>query len=71
MHSRQREPGISEPQIPRWTACGVSPQQTFAARGAYEILKQLPERDGELRYRIRSAVEEHERIALESELGTL
>jgi len=70
MHSRQREPGISEP-LPRWTACGVSPQQTFAARGAYEILKQLPERGGELRYRIRSAVGEHERIALESELGTL
>jgi CheY-like chemotaxis protein len=32
------------------------------------ILKQLPERDGELQYRIKSAVEEHERIALESEL---
>ena len=57
--------------IPRWTACGVSPQQTFAARGAYDILKQMPERDGELRYRIRSAVEEHERIAVEGELGTL
>ena len=31
-----------------------------SARGAYEILKQLPERDGELQYRIKSAVEEHE-----------
>jgi hypothetical protein len=40
-----------------------------AARGAYEILKQLPERDGELQYRIKSAVEEHERVDLESELG--
>ena len=40
-----------------------------AARGAYEILKQLPEQDGELQYRIKSAREEHERIALESELG--
>jgi hypothetical protein len=39
-----------------------------SARGAYEILKPLPERDGELQYRIKSAVEEHERIALESEL---
>ena len=39
-----------------------------AARGAYEILKQLPEQDGELQYRIKSAREEHERIALESEL---
>jgi hypothetical protein len=39
-----------------------------AARGAYEIVKQLPERDGELQYGIKSAVEEHERIALKSEL---
>jgi hypothetical protein len=39
-----------------------------AARGAYEILKQLPERDGELQYRIKNAAEQHERIALASEL---
>lgn len=39
-----------------------------AARGAYEIRKQLPERDGELQYRIRSAAEEHERVAGEREL---
>jgi hypothetical protein len=39
-----------------------------AARGAYEITKQLPERDGELQYRIKSAAEEHERVAGESEL---
>jgi hypothetical protein len=37
-----------------------------AARGAYEILKQLPEQDGELQYRIKSAREEHERIALKA-----
>ena len=42
-----------------------------AARGAYEILKQLPERDGELQYRIKSAAEEHERIAFESDLAAL
>jgi hypothetical protein len=41
-----------------------------AARGAYEILKQLPERDGELQYRIKNAAEEDERVALESELGS-
>ena len=40
-----------------------------SARGAYEILKQLPERDGELQYRIKRAVEEHERVALQSEPG--
>lgn len=33
----------------------------LSARGAYETLKQLPERDGELQYRIKSAAEEHER----------
>jgi hypothetical protein len=42
-----------------------------SARGAYKILKQLPERDGELQYRIKSAVEEHERVALESEIDAL
>ena len=40
-----------------------------SARSAYEILKQLPERDGDLQYRIKSTVEEHERVALQSELG--
>jgi hypothetical protein len=42
-----------------------------SARGAYEVLKQLPEREGELQYRIKSAVEEHERVAFESELRAL
>jgi hypothetical protein len=40
-----------------------------SARGACEILKQLPERDCELQYRIKSAVEQHERIAFETELA--
>jgi hypothetical protein len=31
----------------------------------------LPERDGEFEYRIRSAIEEHERTARESELGVM
>ena len=33
-----------------------------------KILKQLPEREGELQYRIKNAAEEHQRIAFESEL---
>jgi hypothetical protein len=37
-----------------------------SARGAYEILRQLPERDGELLFRIKSVFEQHERIALEN-----
>jgi hypothetical protein len=40
-------------------------------RGAYKIVKQLPERDGELQYRIKSAAEDHERVAGESELSRL
>ena len=39
-----------------------------AARGAYMIIKRLPERDGEFDYRIKSVSESHERVARESEL---
>jgi hypothetical protein len=34
--------------------------------GAYVVTKRLPERDGEFEYRIKSANEPHERVALES-----
>jgi hypothetical protein len=36
--------------------------------GSYEIIKKLPERDGEFEYRIKSMNEPHERAARESEL---
>jgi hypothetical protein len=39
------------------------------AGGVYVITKQLPERDGELEYRIKRASELHERVARESELA--
>jgi hypothetical protein len=41
-----------------------------AARGAFEVTKQLPERDGQFEYRIKSAGEPHERVAKESELSS-
>jgi hypothetical protein len=44
---------------------------TWAARGAYVVTAKLPERDGEFEYRIRSAIEEHERLARESELAAM
>jgi hypothetical protein len=44
------------------------PRGTYAPRGAYVVTAKLPDRDGELGYHIRSAIEEHERIARESEL---
>jgi hypothetical protein len=37
--------------------------------GAYEVTKQLPHNGREFEYRIKSASEEHERVALESELS--
>jgi hypothetical protein len=43
----------------------------YAPRGAYLVTAKLPERDGEFEYRIRSASEEYERLARESELRAL
>jgi hypothetical protein len=43
--------------------------QRQAAAGPYVIIRQLPERNGEFEYRIKSAAEAHERVARESELA--
>jgi hypothetical protein len=40
-----------------------------AAVGRYEVTKQLPARDGEFEYRIKSSAEPHERAVKESELS--
>jgi hypothetical protein len=40
-----------------------------AAGGGYVVIRQLPERDGEFEYRIRSMSEPHERVARESQLA--
>jgi hypothetical protein len=40
-----------------------------AIGGSYVVTKELPERDGEFEYRIKSASESHERVARESELA--
>jgi hypothetical protein len=39
-----------------------------AAAGDYEVLCRLPRRDGEYQYRIKSALEPHDRVVKESEL---
>jgi hypothetical protein len=39
-----------------------------APGGAYVITKQLPERNGEFEYRIKSATEPHQRVVRESQL---
>jgi len=38
------------------------------ADGEFKIIRQLPERDGELQYQVKSAREPHERVVMESEL---
>jgi hypothetical protein len=52
----------------------VSLQSTMfnrdAARGAYKVTKQLPERDGEFEYQIKRPGEPHERVVTESVLST-
>jgi hypothetical protein len=40
----------------------------FAAAGNYEVVAQLPERDGELQYCIKSDREPYERIVREREI---
>jgi hypothetical protein len=40
-----------------------------AARGAYKVTRQLPEREGQLGYQIKSFSEPHERVVKESDLG--
>ena len=47
----------------------TKPFYVSAALGVFEVIKQLPERDGELEYRIRNSTEPHERVARESELS--
>ena len=46
-------------------------QGTWAPRGAYVVTAKLPERDAEFEYRIRSAIEENERMAREYELQAM
>lgn len=40
----------------------------YGAEGDYEIVRRLPDEDGEQRYRIKSIREPHERVARESDL---
>ena len=47
----------------------TKPFYVSAALGAFEVIRQLPERDGEFEYRIKNVAEPHERVARESELS--
>ena len=49
---------------------GTGRSQVDAAAGPYQITRRLPAADdGEFQYEIRSAVEDHNRVARESELA--
>ena len=37
--------------------------------GSYEVRKQLPERNGEFEYHVKSSGESHERVATESQIS--
>lgn len=53
----------------QWVRFGRSSQLRNAADGAYQVTRQLPsDSDGERQYRIKSAREQYERVAKESEL---
>jgi hypothetical protein len=47
------------------------PRGIDAPRGTYAVTAKLPERDGEFEYRIRSVIEEHERMVRESDLQAM
>jgi hypothetical protein len=76
---RNRERGAFKVRVERYQRTALLKQRGVASNATIQsyrplavptkILKQLPEQDGELQYRTKSSVEEHERIALESELG--
>ena len=58
-----------------WLGGSVMLQSTIfnrnAARGAYEVMAQLPERDAQFEYRIKSPGEPHERVVVkESDLSS-
>ena len=46
-----------------------STRYTNAASGLYKIVEILPDRDGELQYRIKSDLERFDRVVLESQVA--
>ena len=49
----------------------TKPFYVSASLGAFEVTRQLPERDGEFEYHIRSVNEPHERVVKETELRVI
>ncbi len=67
----QKVPPSEERKFRAGQRVALAPSGTIrhAGGGGYLITKQLPERDGEFEYRIKSVSEPYERVARESELA--
>jgi hypothetical protein len=48
-----------------------SARGTYTPRGPYIVTAKLPEQEGEFGYHIRNVIEQHERMARESELEAM
>jgi len=62
---------MREPKFRAGQRVTLAPNATsrHGGGGGYVITRQLPERDGEFEYRIKSMSEPHERVARESDLA--
>ena len=49
----------------------MTPSERYAPAGDYEVIRQLPEIQGEFYYRIKGSHEPHERVVKESQLRKL
>ena len=72
--SRRVEPTMESARMYKFEfGQSVSLQSTLfnrdAARGAYKVTKQLPERDDEFKYQVKRPGEPHERVVKENDLS--
>ena len=71
IQNQRPDPGVTEYKFKIWQLVYFHPKGPgqLRAPGPYQITKRLPAReDGEFQYQIGSAVENHNRVARESEL---
>jgi hypothetical protein len=69
MRSKGTPPAEHKFQAGQRVTLAPSLTNRSVASGGYVVTRQLPERDGEFEYRIKSLSEPHERVARESELA--
>jgi len=69
MHPKGPPPGEHKFRAGQRVTLAQSLTKRSAAAGGYVVMRQLPERNGEFEYRIKSISEPYERVARESELA--